>query len=90
MANELTKEQFIEAESKMDENYCGLLAEHENYPLNSLFCMYLVQTRLSLEDAGLLLLSFIMRGAFEVAETLLRIDRLQKNRNRIKSFSLAT
>jgi hypothetical protein len=54
MANELAKEQFIKAESKMDENYCGLLAEHENYPLKSLFCMYLVQTRLSLADAGLL------------------------------------
>lgn len=62
MANELAKEQFIKAESKMDENYCGLLAEHENYPLKSLFCMYLVQTRLSLEGSRLLLLSIIMSG----------------------------
>ena len=64
MANELAKEQFIKAESKMDENYCGLLAKHQNYPLKSLFCMYLVQTRLSLEDARLLPVSFIMRGGF--------------------------
>ena len=77
MANELTKEQFIEAESKMDENCCGLLAKHENYPLNSLFCMYLVQTRLSLEDARLLPSSFIMSGAFEAAKTIRRIDKLQ-------------
>ncbi len=64
MANELAKEQFIKAEIKMDENYCGLLAEHENYSVKSLFCMYLVQTRLSLDDAGLLPASFIMRGCF--------------------------
>ncbi len=62
MANELAKEQFIKAETKMDENYCGLLAEHENYSVKSLFCMYLVQTRLSLEMARLPFLSFIMRG----------------------------
>ena len=67
MANELAKEQFIKAVIKMGEYYCGLLAEHENYPLKSLFCMYLVQTRLSLVSTGFLPLSFIMKGRFEVA-----------------------
>ena len=60
MANELTKEQFIKAESKMDKYYCGLLAEHENYSVKSLFCMYLVQTRLKPVIAGLPPSSFIM------------------------------
>ncbi len=64
MANELAKEQFIKAEIKMGENYCGLLAKHENYPLKSLFCMYLVQTRLSLDMIGFERQSFIMRASF--------------------------
>ena len=77
MANELAKEQFIIAESKMGEKYCGLLAEHGNYPLKSLICMYLVQTRLSLEATGLGPLSIIMRVGFGPSEMLRRTDRLQ-------------
>jgi hypothetical protein len=50
----------------MDEKYCGLLAEHENYPLKSLFCMYLVQTPLSLAIAGVRPDSFIMMGRFKL------------------------
>lgn len=77
MANELAKEQFIKAGNKMAEKYCRLLAKHENYPLKSLFCMYLVQTRLSLESARLRSLSFIMKGSFEASQTFRRMDRLQ-------------
>ena len=62
MANELAKEQFIKAESKMGEKYCRLLAEHENYSVKLLICMYLVQTGVSSVIALLEPVSFIMRG----------------------------
>ena len=78
MANELAKEQFIKAESKMDEKYCGLLAKHEKDSVKLLICMYLVQTGVSLEMIELGIESFIRRGCFETAETFWRIDRLRK------------
>ena len=78
MANELAKEQFIIAESKMGEKYCRLLAEHEKDSLKSLICMYLVQTRLSLVTARLGTLSFIMSGCFETQATLPRMVKLQR------------
>ncbi|HEX8746669.1 MAG TPA: hypothetical protein VF717_05665 [Pyrinomonadaceae bacterium] len=61
----------------MDEKYCGLLAEHENYPLKSLFCMYLVQTPLSLAIAGVRPDSFIMMGRFKLTQVIWRTDKLQ-------------
>ena len=68
MANELTKKEFIKAESKMGEKYCGLLAEHENYPLKSLICMYLVQTGVSLVGTAVEALIVHHERAFQQLE----------------------